>query len=90
MDPGKKASQREQPYYLRRANYPRACRSDARTHARTPNQKDKLRKKERKKERKKFQRGHVKDIGSTVGETILSLSRIPGGEDNKLVGSASD
>jgi hypothetical protein len=42
-----------------------------------------------KKETNPLQRGHVKDIGSTVGETVLSLSPIHGGEDNKL-GSASD
>jgi hypothetical protein len=41
------------------------------------------------KERNPLQRGHVKDIGSTVGETVLSLSPILGGGKNKL-GSASD
>jgi hypothetical protein len=43
----------------------------------------------RKIEKNPVQRGHVKDIGSTVGETFLSLSPILGGDDNKL-GSASD
>jgi hypothetical protein len=36
-----------------------------------------LRKKE--KERNLLQKGHVKDIGSTVGETVLSISPILGG-----------
>jgi hypothetical protein len=34
-------------------------------------------------ERKKeipYKRGHVKDIGSAVGETVLSLSHIPRGK----------
>jgi hypothetical protein len=43
----------------------------------------------KKKEINPLQKGHVKNIGSTVGETTLSLSFIPGGENNKL-GSASD
>ena len=43
----------------------------------------------KRKERNSLQKGHVKDIGSTPCETILSLSPIPGGENNKL-GSARD
>ena len=44
---------------------------------------------EKKKKKKNFQIGRFKDIGSTVGEIVLSLSPIHGGENNKL-GSASD
>ena len=44
---------------------------------------------EKEKERNLLQKGHVKDIGSTMGEKILSLNPIHGGENNKQ-GSASD
>jgi hypothetical protein len=35
---------------------------------------------ERNKEQNPLQKGHMKDIGSTVSETVLSLSPIPGGK----------
>ena len=39
----------------------------------------------RKKERNPLQRGYVvKDIGFTMGESVLSLSPIHGSEDNKI------